>query len=65
MIVFNNVRLSFNSQTNVLNISKLSFPKKGLICIKGPSGCGKTSLLNIIAGFINHYKGEVLIKIEI
>lgn len=62
MIVFNNVRLSFNSQTNVLNISKLSFPKKGLICIKGPSGCGKTSLLNIIAGFINHYKGEVLIK---
>lgn len=32
----------------------------GEICaILGPSGCGKTSLLNILAGNITHYTGQV------
>jgi NitT/TauT family transport system ATP-binding protein len=34
------------------------------VCIVGPSGCGKTTLLNIIGGFLEQSKGEVLIESE-
>lgn len=33
-----------------------------LVCIVGPSGCGKSTLLNIVAGFLNHTKGEVIVE---
>lgn len=32
------------------------------VCVVGPSGCGKTTLLNIIAGFLNASRGEVLVE---
>lgn len=30
------------------------------LCLVGPSGCGKTTLLNIIAGLENVYKGRII-----
>jgi NitT/TauT family transport system ATP-binding protein len=32
------------------------------VCIVGPSGCGKSTLLNIVAGFLDHTRGEVLVE---
>jgi ABC-type nitrate/sulfonate/bicarbonate transport system ATPase subunit/flavin-dependent dehydrogenase len=32
------------------------------VCIVGPSGCGKSTLLNIVAGFLPHSQGEVLVE---
>ena len=29
------------------------------VCIVGPSGCGKTTLLNVVAGLLNHDEGEL------
>ena len=34
------------------------------VCIVGPSGCGKTTLLNIIAGFSQASRGEMLVEGE-
>ncbi len=32
------------------------------VCIVGPSGCGKTTLLNIIGGFLQPSRGDVLVE---
>jgi NitT/TauT family transport system ATP-binding protein len=32
------------------------------VCIVGPSGCGKSTLLNIVGGFLNATRGEVLVE---
>jgi len=31
------------------------------VAVVGPSGCGKTSLMNIVAGLLNHDEGTVTI----
>lgn len=61
MITLNKIKLRYDNNL-VLDINNFTFPKKGLVCITGPSGCGKTSLLNIIAGFIKEYEGEVIVN---
>jgi NitT/TauT family transport system ATP-binding protein len=49
--------------TNVTAVHDVSLKvEQGeFICIVGPSGCGKTTILNMIAGFIPHTGGEILV----
>jgi len=46
---------------NVLEDINLQLEPGEFVCIVGPSGCGKSTLLNIIAGFLDCTKGEVLV----
>jgi NitT/TauT family transport system ATP-binding protein len=49
--------------TNVTAVHDVSLKvEQGeFVCIVGPSGCGKTTILNMIAGFIPHTGGEILV----
>lgn len=57
------ISLSFQEVT-VFNNFKLDIPKGKITCIVGPSGCGKTSVLNLLAGFIKDYTGQVNVEGE-
>jgi NitT/TauT family transport system ATP-binding protein len=46
----------------VLRSINLEVQRGEFVCIVGPSGCGKTTLLNIITGFLQQSKGEVLVQ---
>jgi NitT/TauT family transport system ATP-binding protein len=39
----------------------LDVPAGDFVSIVGPSGCGKSTLLNMVAGFIPHSGGEILV----
>jgi NitT/TauT family transport system ATP-binding protein len=49
--------------TNVTAVHDVSFDvEEGeFVSVVGPSGCGKTTILNMIAGFIPHTSGEILL----
>jgi NitT/TauT family transport system ATP-binding protein len=49
--------------SNVTAVQDVSFDvKEGeFVAVVGPSGCGKTTILNMIAGFIPHSGGEILL----
>jgi NitT/TauT family transport system ATP-binding protein len=49
--------------TNVTAVHDVSLnvEQGEFVCIVGPSGCGKTTILNMIAGFIPHTGGEILV----
>jgi NitT/TauT family transport system ATP-binding protein len=50
------------SPIHVLERVNLSVQPGELVCIVGPSGCGKSTLLNIIAGFLDPTRGQVLVE---
>jgi hypothetical protein len=50
---------------HVLERISLQVREGEFVCIVGPSGCGKTTLLNIIAGFADASRGEVIVEGEI
>lgn len=72
-IVINDVWMQFRTRRNsrqqqiepdsmvVLRQINLLVGEGEFVCIVGPSGCGKSTLLNIIGGFLQATRGEVLI----
>jgi NitT/TauT family transport system ATP-binding protein len=51
-------------QVPVLERASLEVRQGEFVCIVGPSGCGKSTLLNIIAGFLQQSRGEVVVEGE-
>jgi len=51
-----------NSYQRVLDNISISFKSNEFVCILGESGSGKSSLLNIMGGLDNDYKGSVNIN---
>ena len=47
------------SSNQVISGLNLSLKSGEFICLVGPSGCGKTTLLNIIAGLDDDFKGSI------
>jgi NitT/TauT family transport system ATP-binding protein len=47
---------------HVLERVELEVKNGEFVCIVGPSGCGKSTLLNIIAGFLEHTRGDVVVE---
>lgn len=62
-ITLNNLSYSYKNKKNELfqNLS-YKFYKNKIYAIKGESGIGKSTLVNIICGLINNYKGEILLN---
>lgn len=54
-----NVSFSYNENDIILNEFNLRIKKGEHIYIIGPIGSGKSSILKIIAGFLQNYKGDV------
>src|SRR5438309_1671096 len=53
-----------DEQIHVLERVNLDVKEGEFVCIVGPSGCGKSTLLNIVAGFLNQSRGEVIVEGE-
>ena len=50
--------------TPVLDNVSMEAAAGEFVCLLGPSGCGKSTMLNILAGFLEPTRGEVLIDGE-
>jgi NitT/TauT family transport system ATP-binding protein len=48
-------------EVDVLDDVELKVHEGELVCLLGPSGCGKSTLLNVLGGFIQPTRGQVLI----
>ena len=57
-----NVYFSYDKKNNILENVNLNIKKGDIIGIKGESGSGKTTLINLIIGFINPDKGNIIIN---
>lgn len=58
MVTINNLNISFGNEVVHKNFS-LSVKRGEKLAIAGESGRGKTTLLNVLAGFIPQYEGEI------
>ena len=58
MLTINNLNISFGNEEVHKNFS-LSVKRGEKLAITGESGRGKTTLLNVLAGFIPDYEGEI------
>jgi NitT/TauT family transport system ATP-binding protein len=61
MIEISNLSFNYGKEEVIKNI-KLNIYKGSTCALIGPSGCGKTTLLYILAGLLQNYKGEVKIN---
>lgn len=60
-IDINNIDVSYDKKTNILENFNLSIEKGELVSLLGPSGCGKTTTLRVIAGFIEPNSGKLIV----
>src|SRR5919198_2314643 len=59
-----NITLEYDSAENpvtALEDVTFSVEPAEFLCVVGQSGCGKTTMLNIVAGFLEPTKGEILV----
>lgn len=49
------------TKVDVIHDVSLTVPAGEFVAVVGPSGCGKTTILNMIAGFIPHTGGDILV----
>lgn len=57
----NNICVTYDGKTNILDRYNLEIEEGELVSILGPSGCGKTTTLRTVAGFIPASSGEILV----
>lgn len=61
MIRFENITLSYDKNSNVIENLNLTINDNEFLVIVGPSGCGKTSLVKMLAGLIKPTSGNIYI----
>lgn len=61
MLEIKEVSLSYGS-TPILDKISINLQSEDILVIIGPSGCGKSSLLNVIAGNVTNYTGQVTLQ---
>ncbi len=60
MLEIKDLKLSYGNRP-ILSGINMSLTSGESLAIIGPSGCGKSTLLYLVAGFLSHYEGEILI----
>ena len=50
------------SHVTAVHDVSLEVQQGDFVSVVGPSGCGKTTILNMVAGFIPHTGGEILLN---
>ncbi len=63
MLALRKLTMSYG-QGNALNGINLEIPAGGMTALIGDNGCGKTTLMKVLAGLIQPYRGEVEIDGE-
>lgn len=60
ILEMNHIRKYYGNFLAVNDVS-LNIEAGKIVGLLGPNGCGKTTLMKIVAGLINDYKGDVLV----
>ncbi|MBL4937726.1 ABC transporter ATP-binding protein [Clostridium sp. YIM B02515] len=60
-IVFNNVNFSYNDERKVLNNISMKIEKGKKYALVGDSGSGKSTILKLLLGYYEDFKGEISI----
>jgi putative ABC transport system ATP-binding protein len=55
-----NVRFSWSTETDLINISEFSIERGQSVFLRGPSGSGKSTLLGLIGGVISPISGTII-----
>lgn len=67
MLEIKNLAVTYNGkgeEVNALGPINIDIKNGDIYAVIGPSGCGKSTFLNVLAGIIKDYKGEVLLDKE-
>ena len=65
LIKLQNINVSYDKKTNILENLNLNIKKGELVSLLGPSGCGKTTTLRVVAGFIEPTAGHFYLETRI
>lgn len=61
LINLQNISVSYDKKTNILENLNLKVKKGEFVSLLGPSGCGKTTTLRVVAGFIEPTAGKFML----